>query len=166
MLAENLDAVALLTRNVCDINHGDIHTDIADIRCFLTINKTIAGATSQMARESIGIANRNGSNHGIAFQHALATIAHRFFLGHMAQLQNSGLERGNGLEIAGGTSLTGQTGIHRIITIETQSKTAHIQMALWEMHDTCRITDMAQYLMAKRSLELGASLIELTELLC
>ena len=44
--------------------------------------------------------------------------------------------------------------------IESETQTAHIQLALREVLDTCRIADMAQDFMVEGSLQLSASLIE------
>ena len=102
VLAKNFHAVALLTGNISNINHGDIHTNIAHIGSLLTIDKTIACSTSKMTGESISIADRNSSYHGITLQDTLAAITHRLILGHLSELQNGGLECADRLK---GTSL-------------------------------------------------------------
>ena len=94
MLTENLHLVTFMNvGNVRHVNHGNIHADIAHVWCLLTIYQTIAGTTSQMAVQSISIADRYGSNETVARQDTLTTIAHRFLLRYISQLKDGGLER-------------------------------------------------------------------------
>ena len=97
MVAKNLDHITLVDiRNIRHIYHRHVHTDIANVRCFLSVHQTITGPTSQMAVQSVGIANRNGGYHAVTRQYSLATVADRFFLGDVAKLKNGGLEGGDG----------------------------------------------------------------------
>ena len=91
VLAEDFYLVALVAVDASDVNHGDIHADIANIGSLLTINQAVAGTTAEVAVQTIGIADRNGGNHTVTCQYATARIAHRFVLGDMAQLKDGGL---------------------------------------------------------------------------
>ena len=92
MVAKDFHHVTFLTGNARNVYHCHIHTDIANVRSPLTIDKAIAGTTPQMTIQSVGIANRDGSDDGVTRQDSLATIAYGLFLRHMAQLEDGGLE--------------------------------------------------------------------------
>ena len=98
MLAKDFDAVTLMNiRNVRHVDHCHIHADIANIGCLLAIDQTVACATTQMAVQTIGITDRNGSNEAVTRKNALATVAHRFVLGDGTELEYRGLEGGDWL---------------------------------------------------------------------
>ena len=93
VVAKDLDHVALVDiRNVGDVYHGDIHTDVAHVRSLTAIDETVAGTTTQMAVQAVGIADGDGGNQTVARQYTLAAVAYGFVLGHTAQLKDSGLE--------------------------------------------------------------------------
>ena len=98
MLAENLDAVALGTVDVGDVNHADIHTDIAHILGALAVDEAVAVAIAEMAVQTVGIAYGDGGYHAVAGEHSLAAVAHRIASRHVAQLQDGGLERRHGVD--------------------------------------------------------------------
>ena len=138
MLAKDLNLIALLTRDIGDINQGHIHTDITYIFCLLTVDEAVAVAIAKTTIQTIGIANRNGSDNGVAIELALATVAHSLALRHIVHLQNGGLKRADGVEDAI---------VARVNTIETKTQTAHIQLAIGEVLDTSRVVHVAQNLM-------------------
>jgi len=138
ILAENLNLITLLTRDVGDIDKGDIHTDITYILGLLTVDEAIAMAVAQVAVQTVGIADRNSSNDRVALKLALAAVAHRLALGHIAHLEDGGLQGADGMEDAV---------IAGIDTIEAQSQTTHVELAIGEVLDAGRIVDMAQNLM-------------------
>ena len=88
MLTEYLHLIALLTRNVCHVDHRYIHTDITHVLCLLTVYKTIATAIAKSTVQSVSIADRNSSNHGITVNLTLTAIADRLTSRHMAHLKN------------------------------------------------------------------------------
>ena len=49
VVAEDFDTVAFLTIDASDVNHRNVHTDVTNVRCLLTIHQTIAVAVTQMA---------------------------------------------------------------------------------------------------------------------
>ena len=100
VLAKDLYLVALLTRNIGDINKGYVHTDISYVLGLLTIDEAVAVTIAKVAVQTISIANRYGSDDGVAIELALATIAHRLALGHIAHLQDGGLKGAYGVENA------------------------------------------------------------------
>ena len=100
MFAKDFYLVALLTRDIGDINQGYIHTDISYVLSLLTIDEAIAMTIAKVAIQTISIANRYGSDDGVAIELALATVAHRLALGHIAHLQDGGLKGANGVEDA------------------------------------------------------------------
>ena len=100
VLAKDLYLVALLTRDIGDINQGYIHTDISYVLSLLTIDEAIAMTIAKVAVQTISIANRYGSNDGVAIELALAAVAHRLALGHSTHLQDGGLQRADGVEDA------------------------------------------------------------------
>ena len=76
MLAKDFDGIALVNiGDVRHVNHRHIHTDIAHVGCLLTIDQTVAGATPQVAVQTVGIANWNGGNQAVARQNAAGVVA-------------------------------------------------------------------------------------------
>ena len=100
VLAEDLYLVALLTRDIGDINKGYVHTDISYVLGLLTIDETVAVTIAKVAIQTVSIANRYGSNDGVAIELALATVAHSLALGNIAHLQDGGLKGAYGVEDA------------------------------------------------------------------
>ena len=124
MLTENLHRVALLAGDVRHVYQGHVHTDVAHVGSPLPIDKTVASSASQMAVESVGIADGYGGDDAVAMEHPLAAVAHGLFFGHMAHLQDGGLQRRYGVECLV---------VARVDTVQTQSQTAHIQLTFREM---------------------------------
>ena len=62
VLAKDLYLVALLTRDIGDINKGYVHTDISYVLGLLTIDEAIAVTIAKVAIQTIGIANRYGGD--------------------------------------------------------------------------------------------------------
>ena len=100
VLAKDLYLVALLTRDVGDINQGYVHTDISYVLSLLTIDEAVAVTIAKVAIQTISIANRYGSDDGVAIELTLATVAHSLALGDIAHLENGGLKGANGVEDA------------------------------------------------------------------
>ena len=92
VLAEDLYLVALLTRDIGDINKGYVHTDISYVLGLLTIDEAIAMTIAKVAVQTISIANRYGSNHGVVVDLAFATIADGIASRHMTHLEDGGLQ--------------------------------------------------------------------------
>ena len=80
MLAEDLHLVALLTGDVGDIDHRHIHTDVTHVLGLLPVHQTVTVAVAQMTVESVGMANGDSGNDGIALDLALAAVADRLEL--------------------------------------------------------------------------------------
>ena len=108
-----------------------------------------------MTVQSVGIANRDGSDDGVTRQDSLETIAYGLFLRHMAQLEDGGLECRHGAE---------HTVVTRIHPIEAEAQTTHVKLAFREMLDGGRIIHVAQNLVREGCLQLSAGHIELLEL--
>ena len=100
VLAKDLYLVALLTRDIGDINQGYIHTDISYVLSLLTIDEAIAMTIAKVTIQAISIANRYGSDDGVAIELALAAVTHSLSLGDIAHLQDGGLKGANGVEDA------------------------------------------------------------------
>lgn len=58
VLSEDFHRISFLAVNVCNVNHTDIHTDIAHVRCFLSVYQTISVSATQFAVQSVGITDR------------------------------------------------------------------------------------------------------------
>ena len=155
VLAEDLYLIALLTRDIGDINQSYVHTDITNVFGLLTVYQAVAVAIAQVTVQTIGIANRNGGNDRIAIELALATVTNGLGLRHLAHLQDGGLQRADGMENAV---------IARIDTIQTETQTAHIQLAIGEVLDAGRVVDMAQNLMREGGLKFLTAHLETLEL--
>ena len=93
MLSKDLHLVTFNARNIRHVDHRHIHTDVTYILRLLTFHQTIAVPIAQMTVQSVGIANGDGGNHRIALNLAFPAVADRLTLGHMAQLQDGGLQR-------------------------------------------------------------------------
>ena len=112
-------------------------------------------AIAQTTVQAIGIANRYGSDDRIASQLALATVTHGFALGYLVHLQNGGLEGADGMENAV---------VARIDTIQAETQTTHIQLAIGEVLDAGRVVDMAQNLVREGGLKFLTAHLETLEL--
>ena len=151
MFTKDLNAVALLAVDARHIDHRHIHTDVAYIICLLTIDQTVGMAIAETAVQAISISDRNGSDDTVLIEDGLATVAHTIARLHVVHLENGSLQGAHavdGLVVAG------------VDAIESETQAAHIQLALREVLDTCRIADMAQDLMVEGSLQLSAGLVE------
>ena len=100
VLAKDLYLIALLTRNIGDINQSYVHTDISYVLGLLTIDEAVAVTIAKVAVQTISIANRYGSDDGVAIELALAAVAHCLALGNIAHLQDGGLKGAYGVEDA------------------------------------------------------------------
>ena len=64
--AEDDGLVALAAVDVGDVDHADVHADIAHIRRLLTIHQAVAIAAAEMTVEAVGITDGNGGNSAVA----------------------------------------------------------------------------------------------------
>ena len=138
VLAKDLYLVAFLTWDIGDINQGHIHTDISYVLGLLTIDEAVAVTIAKVAIQTISIANRYGSDDGVAIELALAAVAHCLALGYIAHLQDGGLKCADSVEDAI---------VAWINTIEAEAKTTHIHLAIGEVLDASRVVHVAQNLM-------------------
>ena len=157
MLTENLYGITLLTVDARNINHRHIHADVAHILRLLTIHQTISMAIAQVTVQAIGITDRDGCDDTVLIQDGLARIAHALTCLDVVHLENSGLQ---------GTHTVDGLIVARVDAIEAKTQAAHIQLALWEVLDTRRIADMAQYLVVESCLQLFAALVKQLKLVC
>ena len=86
VFAKDLHLITLLTRDVGDIDHRYIHTDIAHILSFLTMHQAVAMTIAKVTVQTVGIADRNGGNDGVALDFAFTTVAHGVSCWNMAKL--------------------------------------------------------------------------------
>ena len=100
VLAKDLYLVALFTRDIGNINKGYVHTDISYVLSLLTIDEAVAVTIAKVTIQTISIANRYGSDDGVAIELTLATVAHCLSLGNIAHLQDGGLKGAYGVENA------------------------------------------------------------------
>jgi len=76
--AEDLDAVALdAVGDVSDVDHGDVHADIADIGGRLAVYETVATTVAEVAVEAVGIADGDGGDARRTVEDAPPAVAHR-----------------------------------------------------------------------------------------
>ena len=157
MLAEDFHLVTLLTVDTRDIDHRHVHTDIPYVLRLLTVDETIAVTVAEMTVQTVGIADRNGCNHGVVLYLSLTTVSHRLTGRYTAQLQDGGLQRRHGGK---------DTVIAGIDTIEADAQTTHVHLALREVLDAGGVVHVSQDLMAEGGLQLLAARLGLRELLC
>src|SRR5947209_20008064 len=76
--AENHHVIALLNaRNISDIEHGHIHTNGADYWCQSPADHHFSRPVAKPARISVGVANADRSDQGIAANDTSAIVTHR-----------------------------------------------------------------------------------------
>ena len=95
VLAKDLHLITLLTRDVGDIDHRYIHTEITHILSFLTMHQAVAMTIAKVTVQSVGITDRYGGNHRVSLDFAFTTVAHSITCRHMAELEDRGFERGD-----------------------------------------------------------------------
>ena len=134
VVTENLDTVAFFTVDACDVDHGHIHADVADIRCLLSVHQAIAVPVAEMAVQAVCIADWYGGNQAVMLDSPLARIAYSVTGRHMAQLENGRLQ---GRDVVDDLVRTG------IDAVESQSQPAHVHLSFREMFDTCRVVHVA-----------------------
>ena len=86
MFAKDLHLITLQTRDVGDVDHRHIHTDIAHVLCLLTMHQAIAMTVAQMTVQTVCLANRYGSNHRVALDFTFTTVAHSITCRNMTKL--------------------------------------------------------------------------------
>ena len=156
VVAKDGDVVACLTVDTRDINHAHIHADVAQVRCFLTVDKAVAVAVAKTTVEPVGITDRDGCHAGWMIDKGFATVANGIACWHFARLEDGGFQSCHVVE---------QVVVARIYAIETESETNHIEMVLREMLDACRVADVADNLVTISCLEVLRGLVEELELL-
>lgn len=90
LLTENFDAVALVAVDSRDIDHRDIHTNIAHVVGALSVHDAVAATVAKLSEKTVGIADGNGSDDAVALQNGFATVADGIARRHVAKLQNRG----------------------------------------------------------------------------
>ena len=90
--AEDFNAVSLVAVDICDINHTDIHTDIAYIGRFLPVDNAVSPAVAEPAVQAVGISYGQCRDARIARQHTLAAVANRLVGRNIVYLQNDALQ--------------------------------------------------------------------------
>ena len=62
VLAEDFDGVALAAVDVGDVDHADVHADIAHVGRPLAVDEAVGVAATQVAVEAVGIADGDGGD--------------------------------------------------------------------------------------------------------
>ena len=78
MFSENLHTVTLITFDICHIDHGYVHTDVADIVSFLAVYQAVAFPVAQSPVQSVSISYWYCCHDAITFEHCLAAVSDRF----------------------------------------------------------------------------------------
>ena len=91
MWAKNFHTIALLAGNVGDVDHTNVHTNIAYVIGLAPIDQAVGMPITQMAIQSVGIPDRDSSDAGITLEEALPTIADGLAGLHIADLENAKL---------------------------------------------------------------------------
>ena len=134
LVAKDDHLVALFAVDTCDVNHANIHADVADIWGFLSIDQAVAMTVAQMTVESVGITDGYGSYAAVAIHKTLSAVANGLPRAHITYLKNGGLQCRDVVQHLVGSWID---------AVESKSKTHHVEMVLWEMLNTGRVADMA-----------------------
>jgi hypothetical protein len=86
MRTEDLDTVALMARDVGNINHAHIHTDISYIRGRMSVYETISYPVTQAAVKAIGITYGQGGDARGANKLSTTAITYSLAFGHIVYL--------------------------------------------------------------------------------
>ena len=151
MVAENLHRVAFAAVDVRHVDHADIHADVAHVGGALPVHQAVGIPVAQVAVQAIGVADGQGGDARVAGQVALAAIAHGVFLGHVAYLQNGGLE---------GAHILHDAVVYRVDPVEAEAEAHHVELRAGEPLDACRVADMAQDLVRECGLQLERGCLE------
>ena len=137
VVAKDGDAVAHLARDVGDVNHADIHADIAHVVSSLAVDQAVAVAVAQVAAQAVGIANGDGGNARGALKDGATAVADGVTGWHVAYLQDGGLQCGHIVE-------------HGVVAwvdaVEAQPQAHHVEVVLREVLDGGGVADVAQNL--------------------
>ena len=140
MLSEDFHGIALLAVDARYIYHRHIHADVAHIVCLLSVYQTVSMAIAKMAVQAVGIADRDGCDDAVLIENGFSAIAHTLSCLDMVHLEDRGLQ--------GAHAVDGLI-VARVDTVESQAQATHIQLALREVLDTCRVADMRNILWSK-----------------
>ena len=155
-LAKENNLIALFAVDISNVNHRNIHADIAHILGFLAVDKAIAVAVAEMSVQSIGITYRNSSNTRVACQSSAAAVSYGLIGGNIMNLQDCSLQR---------CHVIYHRVVARVVSIQSQSQSAHIELSFREVLNASRIVDMSQYLVWESLTQLLAALIKEFELM-
>ena len=134
VLAENLDLVAFLADYVGAVDHCHVHADVSHVLRFLSVYQTVAMTVAKVAVQTVGIAYGYGADNAVALQHRASAVTNAIASLDVSQLEYGGLQC---------RDIVNCLVVARIHTIEPKSQTAHVQLALREVLDACRIVNMA-----------------------
>ena len=133
--AEDDGLVALAAVDVGDVDHADVHADIADVGGRTAVDEAITIAVAQSAVESVGIADGDGGNTRRPLQSGATAVADGVALWYVAHLQNGGLEGGDSVD----------DGVRaRIDAVESKSQAHHVEVVLGEVFNAGGVADVAQ----------------------
>ena len=122
----------------------------------MTVDQTVAPPATQKAVEPVGIAYGQDGDARVALQGAATRIAHGLLAGHVVDLENGGLERGD----------AGEHGARaRVDAVETQAQAAEVHLIFGEMLDAGRVADMTQDMVGEAGLKGVGAQSEAAELL-
>ena len=119
----------------------------------LAVNKAVAVAIAEMTVQSVGISDRNGGNARRTRERTTATVTDGLVSRNVMYLEDGGLQRAHAVD-----------GLARVITVESESKATHVELALWEVLNARRIVDVSEYLVRECGTKLAATLLEEFEL--
>ena len=121
----------------------------------LAVNEAVAVTIAEMTVQSVGISDRNGGNARRTRERTTATVTDGLVSRNVMYLEDGGLQRGDVVK---------HRVIARVITVESESKATHVELALREVLNARRIVDVSEYLVRECSTKLAATLLEEFEL--
>src|SRR3712207_5885445 len=108
-----------------------------------------------MAVQPVSIAYGNGCDAGGTLDFSPTAVTDRRPWLDVVDLKNGGFERSHVVQY---------TVVYRVNAVKSQAETDHVQVALGESFDACRIADMAQDAVGKLRLQIAGASVETLKL--
>ena len=91
MIAKDFNAISLFTVDACNVYHSYIHTDIANIFGFLSVDKAVTMSITEVSVKPICITYWDSSYHTVSLKDCLSAVTNTLSSRKMMQLKDCSL---------------------------------------------------------------------------
>ena len=120
---------------VGDVNHADVHADVAYVGGGVAIDETVGPTSSEVAVPTVGVAYGDCCDAAGACELAAAAVADGLGGGDFVYLEYGGFE---GADVVEGVVVAG------VDAVEAKAEAYHVHLSLGEVFDACGVVDVAE----------------------